>query len=294
MRAPSILDAALGYTESSPQWPIIPIRPGDKRPLIATGTDHAEHASTDPHVIRAWCASWPDMLIGAPTGAISGTVVIDVDAKHDGEALLAELEASDVLGPLPRVRVVRTRSGGLHVYCAHPGEGVRVRSGATRGQLTKLLGGRPGIDVRADGALVVLPPSPGYTWLVDEDGAKLPPLPALWLAAINGAGDPPTPRTVTTQPLPEDAERRAKRARAYVKKLPGSVAGSGGDDALWDAIAHVMIGFDLDRTTTHALIVEDFNPRCDPPWSAPRLEYKLTQVAKHCTRTRGYLLGGAR
>jgi hypothetical protein len=184
-----LLDAALGYTEQSPQFKIFPIRPGDKRPLIETGKDHAEHASTDPDVIRHWFARWPDCQIGCATGAASSIVVIDADLKHDGEGRIVVLERA--LGRLPRDRVVRTRSGGLHVYLAHPGQGMRVRTGAgATSQLGKLLGELPGVDVRADGGVVVLPPSLGYAWIADDD-EPFPSIPPMWLAAIQGAGDPP-------------------------------------------------------------------------------------------------------
>lgn len=140
-----------------------------------------------------------------PTGAASGIVVIDADRKHDGEALLAELER--VLGPLPRVRVVRTRSGGLHIYLAHPSGGIRIKSteGAC-GPLGKLLRGRPGVDVRADGGMVVLPPSQGYVWLADDD-EPLPLTPPLWLLALREAGEPPPP------PRPPVTPRRDREHR---------------------------------------------------------------------------------
>ncbi len=285
----SLLAAAFGYVDRSNPWPIIPLGP-DKRPTIPTGRDHAEGATIDTAVIEGWHRDRRMPFIGTPTGITSGTVVIDVDAKHDGERLLAELEAPDVLGPLPRDRVARTRSGGLHIYCAHPGSGIRVRSGATTGQIAKLLNGRPGIDVRADGGLVVLPPSPGYSWIADDD-EPLSPLPALWLAAINGAGDAPRLLPVATLTTVSD-EQRVRRARAYLAKLPASVSGSGGHGALWDAVAAVMAGFDLDAGTTHALIAQDFNPRCSPPWSDRELAHKLLQASERCTRARGYLLEG--
>lgn len=284
----SLLEAAYGYVESFPAMPIIPLG-DDKKPTIKTGTDHAKGATLDTAVIVDWHRRGLLKAIGTPTGAPSGTVVIDVDAKHDGERLLAELEHPSALGPLPRVRVVRTRSGGLHIYCAHPGRGIRVRSGATTGQLAKLLGGRPGIDVRADGGLVVLPPSAGYQWIADDD-EPLPPLPPLWLAAINGAGDPPPPPTPA--PIAVTDDLKVKRASAYLAKMPAAISGSGGHGALWDAVTTVMVGFDLDIATTRSLIVGEYNHRCDPPWSAREIDHKLRQAAERCTRVRGYLIGG--
>ena len=189
-RCASLLGAARSYTEQSPQWPIFPVDSRKKTPIIKTGKDHAANASTDPVTIERWIlVDHPGCGIAMPTGAASGTIVIDADRKHDGEALLAALERA--LGPLSRDRTVRTQSGGLHVYLAHPGSGVRVLTGAgAPSNLGKLLCGRPGIDVRADGGIVVLPPSCGYSWISDDD-EPLPPIPPLWLAAIQGAGEPP-------------------------------------------------------------------------------------------------------
>jgi hypothetical protein len=75
---------------------------------------------------------------------------------------------------------------------------VKSTAGA-RGPLGRLLGRRDGLDVRGDGGIVILPPSLGYRWIADDD-EPLPPLPPLWLAAIQGAGDPPPrPRPTTTR-----------------------------------------------------------------------------------------------
>lgn len=288
----SLLAAAYGYVDRSNPWPIIPIVPDSKRPAIKTGIDHAENASIDLDVIADWNRRGLLEAIGTPTGAASGTVVIDVDAKHDGEALLAVLEHPDVLGPLPRTKTVRTRSGGLHIYCAHPGKGIRVRCAGPKGELAKLLRNRPGIDVRADGGLVVLPPSCGYQWIADDD-EPLEPLPALWLAAINGAGKPPAPLTVAIDVVISD-DRKTSRARAYLAKMSPSIEHQGGHDALWAAVLAMRIGFDLDEPTTRALILQDFNPRCDPPWDERDIDHKLDDVERSDKASdRGYLLRSA-
>ncbi len=88
--------------------------------------------------------------------------------------------------------------------------------------------------------------------------------------------------------LTEDA--RVRRARAYLARMPGAVSGSNGHTATFNAVAHVMFGFNLDESTTRALIAGDYNPRCDPPWSDDDLDYKIASVARDCDRPRGYLL----
>ena len=270
MLAAHILDAAFGYVDRSAPWPLFPADAKTKRPLIATGRDHAEHASIDLETIRAWFGS-EFTAFGMPTGAASGTVVIDADAKHDGEQLLAVLEAE--LGALPRTHVVRTQSGGLHLYFAHPG-GVRVRTGAgPKSPLGRLLGELTGVDVRADGGIVILPPSCGYRWIADEDG-PLPALPALWLAAIQGAGEPPAPPRPTLPPRP--GERR------WCDPDKVAVPPEGGrNDALYDRGVALRIAGATDSEIVDDL--ERLNARCSTPLSAR----EVAKIAASAARATG-------
>ena len=147
------LDAALRYAARElPVFPCRPIEPRRKRPLVANGF-HA--AVTDPEKIRAWWSAWPDALIGVPTGAMTGFVVLDIDAKDD---LANGFDTLEDLGHsiLPDTPMVHTPSGGLHVYfAALPDRELRNSAG--------LLG--PGLDVRGDGGYAIVPsPRSGYAW----------------------------------------------------------------------------------------------------------------------------------
>ena len=71
--------------------------------------------------------------------------MLDIDARHDGDASLAGLERSH--GPLPPTLEVLTGGGGRHLYFQHPG-----------GTLPNRVGIWPGIDLRGDGGCVVAPP----------------------------------------------------------------------------------------------------------------------------------------
>ncbi len=68
--------------------PVFPCRP-NRAPLVAGGF---KAATTNAEPIRAWWARWPRALIGMPTGAISGVVVLDLDLK-DGRDGLAAFDA---------------------------------------------------------------------------------------------------------------------------------------------------------------------------------------------------------
>jgi len=107
--------------------------------------------------------------------------------------------------------------------------------------------------------------------------------------AVLSLPEPPKLRVVRPA-VPQSDDDRAKRAAAYLAKIPGATAGDGGHTTTFNAVAHVMIGFDLSEADTEALIANEYNPRCDPPWSERELAHKIKSVAASCKRTRGYLL----
>lgn len=142
----------------------------DKKPLIKGGF---LAASRDCDQLEAWFERWPDALIAAATGSISGIFVLDLDAKHGKNGLQA-LRAAGVT--LPRTWTARTPSGGSHLYFAQP-DGGDLKCGAS----VKLFGRElPGCDTRGSGGYVCLPtPRAGYRWTVRRPGrCDLAALPA--------------------------------------------------------------------------------------------------------------------
>jgi len=109
--------------------------------------DGLKSATTYPARIDHWWGMWPDANPAVATGADAGVIVIDVDAGTGGEASLAALEAEH--GLLPETWAVETGGRGMHLWFRHPGGWVKTTAGK--------LG--PGLDVRADGGYVVVPPS---------------------------------------------------------------------------------------------------------------------------------------
>jgi hypothetical protein len=150
-----------------------------KRPLV----EHGLHdATTDPDQIHQWWERWPDANVAVRTGRESGLVVIDADGE-EGHASLRGLEREH--GELPRTLSTVTPRLGGHRYFAHPGG--EVRSSAGR------LG--EGLDVRADGAYIVVPPSVGgngRSYEVDE-AAPVAPLPQWLEGLLTGAPSGPDP-----------------------------------------------------------------------------------------------------
>lgn len=136
-----LVDWACRYARQG--YPVFPVR-GDKRPLVKW----KDGATTDPAQIRAWWLQWPLAMIGMPTGKPSGLIVLDVDIKN-GVNGFDTLKANGWDIPREAIEVL-TPSGGSHFYFRAP-EGVSVRNSAGK------IG--PGVDLRADGGFIVLPPS---------------------------------------------------------------------------------------------------------------------------------------
>ncbi|MFI6165012.1 bifunctional DNA primase/polymerase [Micromonospora haikouensis] len=158
---PDLLAAALDYAARG--WPVFMLA-RSKRPVANCppctdpGPDHDRDtcpcltchgfyaATTDPERVAAIIDAVPRGQLALRTGAASGTVVVDVDPRHGGHHSMAALITE---GLLPRTRYAVTGSNGLHLYYQHPGPSVTSRP----------LPGRHGIDIKADGGYVVLPPS---------------------------------------------------------------------------------------------------------------------------------------
>jgi len=137
-----IAQAAARYRERG--WSVLPLKRGDKRPLIQW--EPLQHRRADAAMLARWFAHWPDANVGIVTGEISNLIVLDVDPKHGGDDSLAALEAR--FAPLPDTVEAQTGGGGRHLYFTHPGGLVLNRAGL-----------RQGIDLRGDGGYIVAPPS---------------------------------------------------------------------------------------------------------------------------------------
>lgn len=167
--APTLADAAIAIG-----WPVFPCD-ANKRPLTPRGF---KDATTDPAAIRRMFQNPAAVMIGVPTGEVSGFIAVDVDIKngaqggawHDANA-----------HRMPQTRTIRTGSNGLHNYFLWPGQ-------AVKNSASKIA---PGVDVRGDGGYVIVPPSPGYAVADDAPIAEIPD----WLmpALIPPAAPEPVP-----------------------------------------------------------------------------------------------------
>jgi hypothetical protein len=197
----TMLRAALSYIRRG--WSVFPVRPGyktpdaDLLPLVDgkhTWTPFQKAAPTEAQV-REWWTRRPAANIALVTGAVSGVVVLDLDAKPGGANGAETLQRAGLFVPV--TRAVRTPSGGVHAYFRHPGGD--LRNWQKRADL-------PGVDARGDGGYVLAPPSrtPAGTYEAIPETRDLPYAdPPRWLIEdMQGR----RPATVATAPAGEWSE----------------------------------------------------------------------------------------
>lgn len=136
---PTLANAAVGYAQAG--WKVLPTDPTTKRPRTHHGV---LDATNDPVQVAEWWTAWPDAAVATPTG--DGLLVIDIDPRNGGT----------LRDWMPKTRTARTQSGGLHLHYLVD-EDLKSRAG--------LFG--PGIDSKCKGGYVLIPPSPGYTWMAE-------------------------------------------------------------------------------------------------------------------------------
>ena len=224
-----MLKAALAYAEKF-HFSVFPCLVRGKEPRTKHGL---KEASKDAGAVLAWWKRWPHANVGIATGAASGIVVLDVDARSGGRETLASLE--DEQGRLPETPTVLTGGGGQHLYFRDPG-GLRNSAGR--------LGA--GLDVRADGGYVIAPPSNHtngnrYRWEVSS--------------RIGEVELPEVPPWLLKRMKPEAAERF---------ELPAKVDEGKRNDTLY-RLGRSIRARGLDEPEILAALTAANGQRCDPP-----------------------------
>lgn len=162
--AGKLLEAALEYESFG--WSVIPLKPGEKLPLLSSWSEYQQRRATDDEILQ-WFIDCPNANIGIVTGKISGLIVLDIDSKD----ALSEARKQGLL-----IKTIHAdTSKGWHFYYRHPG-----------GEVRNFAGKLPGVDLRGDGGYVVAAPSlhPSgklYSWRLRPHDQELSDAPAALL-----------------------------------------------------------------------------------------------------------------
>jgi hypothetical protein len=164
---------------------------------------------------------------------------------------------------MPATYAVRTPSGGRHYY-------FKGSAPTSAGRLA------PGVDVRARGGYVLIPPSVvnGVTYTDEND--LFPADPPAWLLDLIQT---PKHEAITVGADELDRPEDLQRARAWLAHQPPAKEGEGGDDYTLRVINWIYdLGVSPERA---AEVLADWNARCEPPWPEDELAQKIENAARY-------------
>lgn len=144
----------IAYSLADYGIPSLPCLP-NKKPACPGGFKSA--TACKKQLDELW-ALYPGLLVGLPTGALSGIDVLDIDPRHEGDKWLASY-----IRNLPKTRIHQTQSNGQHFLFRHH-EGIRC-------SVNKIASG---VDVRGDGGYFIWWPGTGLAVLNAETLAEWP------------------------------------------------------------------------------------------------------------------------
>ena len=267
----TVLDAAQRYAKAGLRvFPTSVFWANDdkagKRPINPKGFNGATTVART--VKQWWTIEYPRSNVAIATGAESGLLAIDIDTHGgvDGPGNLQRLEAE--FGQLPATRTVRSGSGGQHLWFKYPvGHEITSTAGVAA----------PGIDIRAQGAGCVAPPSVhacGGIYRFEND-LPLAELPDLWVSFLEGL----------------KGIKRDDDAAGKFFSLPDMIPEGRRADTLFRFACSLQArGFNDD--VIRATVEKANQERCTPPIGARELTSTVNSVLRRYAKGRTYQVQG--
>ena len=251
----TMLNAALQY--ASMGLAVFPLEAQGKKPITLHGL---KDATTDPDVITEMFTKYPYSNIGMACGSQSGGVVvvdIDVDDEEgiDGNDSLRNWEKEH--GELPDTAMTLTGRGGNH-YIYRTTEDTKSRIAC-----------REGIDIRADGGYIVLPPS------IHPNGTKYE-----WEHNIDDFGIQDADKSVID--LMNEGTEPGKKL-----KLPKAIGKGERNDTLYKLACSMQARDNSDEAIMAAVMAEN-RSRCSPPLPDEEVERIVKSAIKKPKGTAPY------
>ena len=247
-------EAALNYAKIG--LAVFPLIERNKKPLTSNGF---KDATTDPAQIEKWWTRNPSANIGIATGTISnGLVAIDMDVdkikgKDGYHAFLDWCEDNFLM--LPDSWLSITGRGGYHLFYRSEFE------------VPSRIGWLTDVDIRADGAYIVAPPSihpngNAYEWEQSPEEYSL----------------------VTTSDIDVEYVMNcviaSKASNKEPLKIPDEIPEGHRDDLMFKiACKYQSMGMS-DEAMLAALLAEN-QARCKPPLSDKEIRQKVKQAQKY-------------
>lgn len=154
---PSLKESALAYAKEGLR--VFPLAPNSKEKQVLHSW--IKEATTNPDTIKYWWDTNPQYNIGIVTGEKIFVIDVDIKNQHNGIESLKQYGKE-----LPTTKMVKSSSGGFHLYYYDDQQEVKTRTGLY-----------DGIDIRGKGGYIVAPPSMidgnEYRFINKEQVAKI-------------------------------------------------------------------------------------------------------------------------
>jgi len=230
------------------------------------------------------------LLMGEPSG---GLVDVDLDCPEAVE-LAPEF--------LPHTGAVIGRTGSPRSHYFYIAEGLQTkpfRDPHTRKMIIEIRSTNVASTVGPS-----LHPSGGHYEVLEARPTIVPAfilrdaVERIWKAVYTMRGHfPPPPRPIRATHVSDgeldaySAAERFERAISYLAGIPAAVAGQGGHNQTFAAATALVHGFALPPDLVFQILRDQYNPRCQPPWSDTELTHKVNQaVSVPHDMPRGWLL----
>ena len=247
----TLLKSAIEYSERF-NYPVIPVNPQDKKPLIKWLEFQNRKATKEE--IESWWGKWPNAMIGGVTGKISGDFVIDIDGPQGDEALI------DYIPDTLLVPTSKTPRGGKHLHFENPEEELTVRAGIF-----------PHVDYRGEHGYIVMPPSKNsegkqYLWL---EGLSLSDLPRPQL---------PQPLLIYIKEFASSLYRESDEVTQSHKMFKKGTR----DDDLF----HIANQLSISKTPQWQIqqVLEILARNCNPPFPLKEIQTKIQSALDRADR----------
>ena len=228
---------------------VLPLKPNTKLPLRKNWPVESLTDNEGTVGCYAVAANGEFANFGVHPGA-SKHFVLDIDAKAGKRGMESLHALEETHGMLPKTFTVKTPTGGLHKYF----KGEARNTAGTVGV---------NLDTRGLNGYVVAPGSvidgSAYEIIDDSEPADAPQ----WLL------DATQPKAKATLERPAitvlDLSKNIEAAIGYLQIAPVCVDGQGGDAGLYRVFCEVR-DWGVSKDVARDLVLEHFNPRCEPPW----------------------------
>jgi hypothetical protein len=202
-----------------------------------------------------------DLNIGVLCG--NGIVIVDIDTKKDAQFKRSAIANYEAIGGHWNTLVVKTASGGYQAY-------YRLPEGKTYRNDQDIV---PGIDIRCENGYGIAPGSFAlesggtYELYIDMEIAEIPPGILELLKPVKTRKERFNGHADSEKAIPLYAE--------YLQRVDPAIEGQHGDTHTYNVACMGVRDYGLTTATVFMLMLEHFNPRCQPPWDADELQHKV-------------------